>query len=361
MIVALYGKAAEPYVGGIIADLQATAAARGAEIFALALETALRGHRQWDSVERLYLLPFDVPATAPAELPLATPQLIKTLFPRADPLNSPAVHELCWDKLVMARTLLDRGVPMPETLITNDPDEAAEFVRRHEQAILKEPRGCGGHGHVVLFADESGTIGGEVPGRRYAVELVASAIGRSLAHGVLTCPPPFYLQRLVTDTRRTGVLTPAQIVRAYVVDGQAVFWTERYRDRVRRPADFIVTTAFGARYRFLPEVSDAAKTIARRAAEALGVRVGVVDLIRSGSAGPYVLDVDTDGQHMVIDRSFKQLPEFRDPYDFDRYIAELLLAPPPLPPARRPRPPQLRKEPPAARRSRESRSRRNRS
>jgi hypothetical protein len=337
MIACLYGKTAEPFVTPVLADLQAAAAARGGAIAALSIETAVRPEREWQSIQRLYVLPFEVPLGLPASLPLAPPQLVKALFPRAEMVNAPLVHELCWDKLAMARRLLERGVPMPESLITGDPEEAREFVRRHQQAILKETRSCGGHGHVVVFADDSGAIAGEVPGRRYAVEFEAAAVGRCLAHGVLSCPPPFYLQRLVTGVRRSGALEPAQILRAYVVDGQVVFWTERYRPRVQRPADFIINVTFGARYRFLPEVSDAAQTAARRAAEVLGVRIGVVDLIRAADDGPYVLEVDTDGYHMMIDRSFKQLPEYRDIYDLDRYIADLLLAPavePPRPPKR---------------------------
>jgi hypothetical protein len=296
-----------------------------------------RADREWLSVERLYVLPFDVPPRLAPDVPLDPPQLLRALFPHADLVNAPAVHELCWDKLAMSHRLLDRGVPMPETLITSDPEEASEFVRRHQHAILKEPRSCGGHGHVVVLADQTGTIAGEVPGRRYAIDFEPSGIGRRLAHGVLSCPPPFYLQRLVTGIGRGGVLAPAQVLRAYVVDGQVVFWAERYRARLRRPADFIINAAFGAKYRFLPQVSDAAQTVARRAAEALGVHIGVVDLIRVGDDGPYVLEVDTDGYHMMIDRSFKQLPEYRDVYDFDRHIAERLLAPPPPPPPKRPR------------------------
>ena len=63
------------------------------------------------------------------------------------------------------------------------------------------------------------------------------------------------------------------------------------------------------------------------AAEVMGVRFGAVDLIRTGSEGPYVLEVDTDGEHMIIDRQFKQLPEFRSVFDFDHHIAETLVAP----------------------------------
>lgn len=347
MILVLFGRTAEPWVTPVVADIQAAGDAQGGEIAALSLEAALRARREWQSVRKLYVLPFEVPAALPEDLPLDGPHLLHALFPRAEIVNPPGAHNLCWDKIATAQRLNERGVAMPETLITMDPDEARDFVRRHGQAILKEPRACGGQGHVVLFADDRGTIAGEVPGRRYVVELAVSGVGRTLRHGVLTCPPPFYLQRLVTGLGRGGVLTAAQILRAYVVDGQIAFWAERRRDKIRRPADFIISAALGARYHFLRTVSDAAATMARRAAEALGMRIGVVDLIRAGDEGPFVLEADTDGEHMLIDRSFKRLPEFRDLFDLDRLIAEALLAPieeprtrvlPAEPRERRPRP-----------------------
>jgi hypothetical protein len=327
MIAILYGAAAEPWVGQIAADIQAAADARGGEVVRLTLETALRAHREWHSVRRLYVLPFDIPTDVPHDLPLDGALLIKALFPRAQTMNSMASHALCWDKIAAAQRLHERGVAMPDTLITMDPDEARDFVRHHEHAILKEPRAAGGHGHVVVFAERDGTLAGEVPGRRYVVEPVLSGVGRQLRHGVLSCPPPFFLQRLVTDVGRGNVLRPAQILRAYIVDGQVVFWTERRRDKIRRPADFIISATFGARYHFIRSVSDAVETLARRAADALGVGTGAVDVIRAGDQGPFVLEADTDGQHLMIDRSFKELPEYRDPFDYDAMIADVLLAP----------------------------------
>lgn len=328
MIAVLYGRTAEPWVAGIVADLQVAADARRREIAALPIETALRAAREWHSVERLYVLPFDLPATLPVDLPTATPRLIAEMFPRAQVVNPTAVHEQCWDKLATARRLLERGVPMPETLITDDPAEAGDFVRRHEQAILKEPRGCAGHGHLVLLAGGDDGLAGETAGgRRYAVELIPSGVGRRLQHGVLAVPPPFYLQRLVTQVGHGGVLRPAQVLRAYLVDGQVAFWTERARDRIRRPGDFVISAAFGARYRFVQTVSETVAATARRAADVLGVRVGAIDLLRAGADGPFVLEADTDGQHMCIDRSFKRLPEYRSTFDFERQIAEALLAP----------------------------------
>jgi len=330
MIAVLYGRTADPWVTPIIRDLQALGDARGREIAALPIETALRALREWQSVERLYVLPFDLPADLPPDLPATTPLLLAEVFPRAEVINPAAAHELCWDKLATARRLLDRGVPMPDTLITDDAVEAGDFVRRHQQAILKEPRACGGHGHVVLLAGDDGALAGEVPGgRRYAIELQPAGAGRSLQHGVLAVPPPFYLQRLVTQVGRGGVLRPAQLLRAYLVDGQIAFWTERTRDKIRRPSDFIISATFGARYGFVRAVSESLEHLVRRTAEALGLRIGVVDVLRAGDDGPFVLEADTDGQHMLIDRGFKQLPEYRDTFDFDRLIADALLAPPP--------------------------------
>jgi hypothetical protein len=327
MNVLLYGRSADAWVTPIIQAVQAAADLRGKEIAALPIETAVRSLHEWQSVERLYVLPFDLPERMPDTLPTATPRLLAALFPRAELINAPATHELCWDKLATAQRLLERGIPMPETLITADPAEAEAFVRQHQQAILKEPRAAGGHGHVVLLAGDDGALAGEIPGRRYAVELQASGVGRVVRHGILSIPPPFYLQRLVTSVGRGGVLRPAQVLRAYIVGGQVAFWTERYRDKIRRPGDFIVSVTFGARYRFLRAVGDSLAGLARRTAEALGVRVGAIDLLRAGDDGPFVLEADTDGQHLVIDRSFKALPEYRDVFDFDRMIADALLTP----------------------------------
>ena len=327
MIVCLYGKTCADFVEPLARDLEDAADVLGAAIVPLAVEDALAAPWRWRGVERVYVLPFDVPHHLP---PLETDAaaLVGSLFPRAEVVNPFAVHELCWDKLATARRLLGRGVPVPDGLITDAVDDARRFVYEHEHAILKAARSCGGAGHVVVFADDEGNIVGETHGRRYVIELQSQGATPSLASGILSWPPPFFLQRLVADVSRRGVLVPAQVLRAYIVDGQILFWTERYRERCRRPSDFIINVGLGAKYRFLPSVSEEARKAALRAAEVLGVRIGAVDLIRTGSEGPYVLEVDPDGYHMIIDRQFKRLPEFRPQFDFDRVIAEAIIAPP---------------------------------
>jgi glutathione synthase/RimK-type ligase-like ATP-grasp enzyme len=325
--VCAYGATCAPFVEATAHALRAHGSDLDVDIVPLTIEGIIKEPWRGRHAERVYVLPFDLPPDLPTGEPVSAAGVLRTLFPEAAIVNSPAAHEVCWDKIASAERLLARGVPVPDTLITHAGDEAREFVARHEQAILKAPRSCGGAGDLVVFCDDEGTIAGEARARRYVVELDAEATQPRLADAVLSWPPPFYLQRLVAGTGRGGVSRPPQVLRAYVVDGHVTFWTERYRDRFQRPSDFILSVGLGARYRFLPDTSEEARKLAARAAEVLDVRVGVVDIVRAGTDGPYVIDVDTDGYHMLIDRSFTELPEFRATHDFDRYIAELLAAP----------------------------------
>lgn len=318
MIACLYGRAFAPFVESVARDL--VAAGSGA-IQPLTIETALADRARCRDVHRLYVLPFDPPPGA--EHPAT---LVRELFPRAEVAISFAVQDLCWDKLATQERLLERGVPVPDTLVSTEPADVAEFVHKHGFAILKERYSCGGQGHVVVWFEEDQLVG-DSGSHQYTIELTTS--GRRQLHGDrLLYPAPFYVQRLVADIGPRGV-TPGQVLRAYIVDNEIRFWTERYRDRYTRPADWIINIGRGAKYRFLQELSAEAQKIALRSAEVLGFRIGVVDLIRTGSGGPYVLGVDTDSHHMIIDRRFKTIPEYRDFFDLDRYIAEALLVEPP--------------------------------
>jgi len=318
----LYGVAFLPFLESILRDIGTWTARQRRPVLFLPVEEAVDRPARCARVGRLYVLPFDLPKGSTE--PPAT--FVRRLFPRAEILNPPETHELCWDKLATERRLLARGVPVPETIYTESPEELREFVSRHTFVILKERLSCGGRGHVVL-CDSDEVLVGEANGRRFVVELQTDSRTRPhLQHGVLTYPPPYYAQRIVGTTGPRGTFVPGQVLRAYLVEGRIAFWTERYRDRYRRPSDWIVNASLGAKYRFVLETSEETRKVALRAAEALGIRVGVVDLVRTASTGPYVLEADTDGYHMYIDRTFKRIPEFRDAFDFDRMIGEALLA-----------------------------------
>jgi len=319
MIAILYGRPFAPFVEPIVRDLRRAGAGLGADFQPLSLEQAVTQPAHCARIERLYVLPFDMPPEDRNTRPSA---LVRRLFARAEVVNSMETHELCWDKLATAERLLNRGIPVPESLYTNSPDEVREFVAHHQFAILKERRSCGGQGHVIL-CDSDDVLVGEANGHRFVVELAGTETERRLREGVMTYPAPFYVQKLIGDSAQDR-FRPGQVLRAYVVEGRIAFWTERYRPRYLRPSDWIVNVGLGAKYRFVHETSEEIRKVALRTSEVLNVRVGAVDLIRTGSSGPYVLEADTDGCHMYIDRQFKQVPEYRDPFDFDIFIAAVL-------------------------------------
>lgn len=318
MIACVYGRAFAPFVEPVARDLCAAAAALGGDLRALTLEAAMAEPARAAEVRCLYVLPFDPP---PA---LTAATVIRETFPKAELVTSFAVQDLCWDKLASQELLLERGVPVPDTIVSAEPADVHQFVRRHQFAILKERYGCGGQGHMVVWLDGDALVG-DSGSHQYQIELVAHG-QRRLQGERLMYPGPFYVQRLVADIGRR--VSPGQVLRAYIIDSQIAFWTERYRDRYLRPADWIISVGLGAKYRILQDISEEAKKVAIRSAEVVGLHIGVVDLIRTGSAGPYVLEVDTDSHHMLIDRQFKHIPEYREFFNFERYIAEALLAEP---------------------------------
>ncbi len=329
MIACLYGKTAAPFVEPVVRDLCVAAETAGGRIVPVTIERALadriRDRTQWTNLRRVYVLPFDVPANLPDGAPPAAAALVRWVFPGAEVVNPFDTHEICWDKPTTTERWLSRGVRVPESLLTNSIEEATAFVEQHECVILKAPRSCGGHGHYVVEPAADGLVA-EARGQRYELELVPAGARAHIQNRRLSYPAPFYLQRLVAGAGARGVLTPGQLLRAYVVDGQIAFWSERFRPRYRRSSDWIVTASLGAKHRFLFDVGEEVRKIALRAAEVIGLRIGVVDLVRTASDGAYVLSAYTDGYHMMIDREFKRMPEFRDCFDLDRFIAEDLLA-----------------------------------
>jgi glutathione synthase/RimK-type ligase-like ATP-grasp enzyme len=273
----------------------------------------------------VYVLPFDPPKDHEG---IRVEDIVAELFPNAVPVVAFAAHELSWNKMATQERLVQRGVPVPDTLISDSPADVIEFVRTHELAILKQAHSCGGQGHLVVWLEDDALVG-DCGSHRYALDLVSGG-RRRLRNDRLSYPSPFYLQRLVSDVTPRGVV-PGQILRAYVVNREIVAWTERFRDRYTRPSDWIISHAAGAKYRFIHTVSDEAKKAALRAAEAVGARICAVDMIRTVRGGIYVLEVDCDGVHMFIDRSFKEAPEYREFFNLDRYIAQALVhdQPPP--------------------------------
>lgn len=327
MIACVYGGGADVFVEPTVRDLAQAAAARDARLVGIPVERLLAPvRRHMFEATQVYVLPFELPGAA---LEGAAPDggvtdLLRDLFPKAVVANATAAHELSTDRVLLSERLMERGMAVPETLVTSSAEEARDFIRRSEHVVLRDVRVRGRGGGFVAFCDANGTVIGEARGRRYVLELEDAGVGCRLLHGVLSQPPPFFVQRLITRVGRGGVLLPAQVLRAYVIDDQIPFWTETYRDRVRRPSDFLLSAEAGAPRRFVQVVSDEAAKLALRVAKSVGARIAAVDIIRSDT-GYVVLDVVTDGHHLMIDRSFKSLPEYRDAFDLDRHIVDALI------------------------------------
>jgi len=315
-VAVVYSRMFAPWVESIARDLSAYSAPPDRNIEAIVLEDLISSYQFRDDIEWLYVLPCIDPSGRPV------PDLLRSRFPRARSFIPFEVQDLCWDKTATQKRLLDRGVPTPETLLTHDPEDVEHFVKRHTYAILKEPRGCAGTGHWVLWFEDS-TLMADNGWAAHPLRFVGDGPSR-IVGDELYYAPPYYVQRLVGTFRRTG-FEIGQVLRAYVVESEVPFWGERYREHYRRPGDWILNVARGARYRFALSVSEETKNTALRAARAVGARVAAVDLVRTSASGPLVLEVNVDSYHMCIDRSFKDLPEFRDYYDFDRHVAHALL------------------------------------
>lgn len=325
MFACVYGAAMSPFVEPIARDLARAVQEQAGTLRLTTIEEARRHRAQSALVERLYVLPFDPSTDDP------TTEL-KQIFPRAQLVNSIAAQDLCWDKIATQERLVQRGIPTPDTLVTQNPEEVLSFVKKHEFAVLKEPRSCGGYGHFILWLDDSGKLAADCGSHQYHLKLKPSGRAR-LQEANLQLPAPFYVQRMIGLYGPRGV-QPPQVLRAYVVDSEVVLTTERYRERYERPSDWIVNVARGARYRFVLNLSAELNKLAVRAAESVGTRVAAVDIVRTGGGGPYVLEVDTDGYHMFIDRQFKEIPEYRDFFDIDRHIARAILRDAPEPTVR---------------------------
>ncbi|MCX8071836.1 MAG: hypothetical protein N3C12_05225 [Candidatus Binatia bacterium] len=316
-VATVHSRLFAPWVEPIVQDLVSAAKSIGREIESLVLEDLVPVYRARDDIERLYVLPCVAPAGR------KVPELVRLRLPNARPFISFEVQDLCWNKIATQRRLLERGVATPDTLLTDHGQEVAAFVKRHTYAILKEPEGCAGGGHWVLWYEDD-TLMADNGYAAYRLVLDVPPPAR-VAEQELLCPPPYYVQRLVGTFTRYG-FEIGQVLRAYVVEEEIPFWSERYREHYRRPGDWILNVARGARYRFVLSVSEETKTAALRAARAVGARIAAVDLVRTSADGPLALEVNTDGYHMCIDRSFKHLPEYREYFDFDRYVARALVA-----------------------------------
>jgi len=171
-------------------------------------------------------------------------------------VNSPRAIERTVDKFWTSTLLEQCGIPTPETVVCDDPEEAIAAYRTLGDVIVKPLFGSMGLG-MVRVSDEE----------------MAFRVFRTIEQirGV------YYIQRTV-DHDGTDI-------RAFVLGGRVIAAIER------RAAGWRTNLARGGAARTL-SLSEQLSALAVRAAAAVGADYAGVDLVTGSDGTPYVLEVN---------------------------------------------------------------------
>jgi RimK family alpha-L-glutamate ligase len=173
-------------------------------------------------------------------------------------VNSPRTIERCVDKFYTTALLHDAGLPMPETVVCEQTDEAMAAVRAMGDCVIKPIFGSLGHGMVRVSEPE-----------------VARRILRSLEQTRAV----FYVQKAVDHGGRD--------IRVFVVGGTVLGAIER-----RAPeGEWRTNVAIGGSATPCDLPADWAE-LAVRAAAVVGADYAGVDLLPSRDGGVFVLEVN---------------------------------------------------------------------
>jgi ribosomal protein S6--L-glutamate ligase len=177
-------------------------------------------------------------------------------------LSEPDRLEVAIDRYRMTLELARAGLPVPDTAVTEDIDEAVAVVERFGAAILKPLFTSKGRGMERLDARRD----------------VRAALARHRAAGY----GPFYLQRAIEH--------PGRDLGVAVLEGGCVgaYW------RMAAPDQWLTTIRAGGRYE-RADPPPAALAIATAAAKHFGLFFTGVDLMETPGGGFAVLEVSAFG------------------------------------------------------------------
>jgi ribosomal protein S6--L-glutamate ligase len=187
-------------------------------------------------------------------------------------LSAPDRLELALSRARLTQELAREAFPIPDTVITEDPEEAEGTVARFGRAVLKPLYTSKGRGMDVLDAG---------PAVRPALDRHRRA-GRG----------PFYLQRFVPH--------PGRDLAVAVLDGRCVgaYW------RVAAAGQWMTTILSGGRYERADPPAGAVD-LALRAARHFGLVFTGVDLVEAPGGDYQVLEVSAFGGFRGLDVACK--------------------------------------------------------
>lgn len=181
-------------------------------------------------------------------------------------VSPPALIERVLDRFRMTLDLAEAGVPLPETILTESPDEAAAFVARHGRAVVKPRHTSKGHGMLLL----------QNPAEARNMAANGAALGRG----------PAYLQAFVQPRERGAERRDIGVV---VIGGVVA---GAYA-RVASAGEWRTTTAAGGRYapaNVTPEIEQIALKVSR----VFGLDFTTVDVVET-EKGPMVYEASALG------------------------------------------------------------------
>lgn len=173
-------------------------------------------------------------------------------------INTPRALERCIDKFYTSALLHEAGVPTPETIVCERPDEAMDAVRALGDVVIKPIFGSLGHG-IVRVSDPD----------------VALRVVRALDE----VRAVFYVQRAVDHGGRD--------IRVFVVGGRVVGAIER-----RAPAGEWRTNIARGGGAHAVTLSPEWTQLAVRAAAVVGADYAGVDLLPAVDGSVFVLEVN---------------------------------------------------------------------
>jgi RimK family alpha-L-glutamate ligase len=173
-------------------------------------------------------------------------------------MNPPRAIERSVDKFYTSALLHEAGVPTPQTVVCESPEEALRAVRELRDVVIKPIFGSMGHGLVRVSDPDT-----------------AFRVIKSLDH----IRSVFYVQRTIDHDGRD--------IRVFVVGGRVLAAIERSATN----GDWRTNVARGAAVRAV-DVSDEWSRLAVRAATVVGAEYAGVDLLPARDGSLFVIEVN---------------------------------------------------------------------